>query len=408
MVKKSLGFYIVISFLVALAGVIAIGGISIFMVDKMMDKIYSIEKESKNVDFVNHLHHTTYNCILSVHDFMITRDQHNSTLAINLLSEMERDLQRYIEYEKGETTRESDEEVRLLRLLQENFSGMKGIVPVFKEFSPNVAYNVKKLIYLEKYAYNIETLITEINRLHFDIISRKVEKSHKTISFVFTLYVIFSCFGFVVVYSGYKIHSHFIIKPIKKLAEATQKLSGGDLSVRVDQGSKTEIGVLYNSFNNMAEKLQAYEKNLLDFNYELEQKVKESDMISVDFDGEKFIFNIEKVMLIPESELKKQKVRKFRCVNSKHAFETEVVDNATIICPINAQEPVEELVESKEEEAKTDKPEKPADLAKPPIDGSNGNGNGKINGLNGSPTPTLPTTPQMPEVPKPVTAAVAS
>lgn len=275
MVKKGLGFYIVISFLVALLCVIAIGGISIFMVDKIMGRVYSIEKESKNIDFVNHFHNKTYNFILAVHHFIINPDEYHSTLATMLFSEMERDLQWYIEYEKGETSRESKEEIRLLRLLQENFSGIKRVVPVFKEFSPNAAYDVKKLIYMEKYAYNIETLINEINRLHFYIISRKVEKSRKTMSFVFTLYVIFSCFGFVMLYSGYKIHSHFIIEPIKKLAEATQKLSDGDLSVRVKTGSKAEIGVLYNSFNNMAEKLQTNEKSLLDFNYELEQKVKE-------------------------------------------------------------------------------------------------------------------------------------
>ena len=49
----------------------------------------------------------------------------------------------------------------------------------------------------------------------------------------------------------------------------------GDLSVRVSSNDKTEIGTLYHSFNTMAERLQDYEKKLIDFNRSLEQKVDE-------------------------------------------------------------------------------------------------------------------------------------
>ena len=80
----------------------------------------------------------------------------------------------------------------------------------------------------------------------------------------------------------------------------------------------------------------------------IEQKLKENDTIVMDFDGEQFIFNIEKVTLVPESELKKLKKRKFRCIESQHVFETEVVDTATTICPINAKEKVEEIIETQD------------------------------------------------------------
>ncbi|KXK12018.1 MAG: Chaperone protein ClpB [Microgenomates bacterium OLB23] len=82
----------------------------------------------------------------------------------------------------------------------------------------------------------------------------------------------------------------------------------------------------------------------------IEQKLKESDLVNVDFDGENFVFNIEKVTFVREDELKKQKIRKFECTDSHFAFETEVVDNATVVCPINAAEKVQEIVVAAENE----------------------------------------------------------
>ncbi|OGK14773.1 hypothetical protein A3H80_05205 [Candidatus Roizmanbacteria bacterium RIFCSPLOWO2_02_FULL_37_19] len=81
----------------------------------------------------------------------------------------------------------------------------------------------------------------------------------------------------------------------------------------------------------------------------IEQKVKEGDLIAIDFDGENFVFNIEKTTFVTEDELNKQKLRKFMCINSRHMFETEVAKNATTVCPINATEPVQEVIEKTEE-----------------------------------------------------------
>ncbi len=50
--------------------------------------------------------------------------------------------------------------------------------------------------------------------------------------------------------------SHFISKPFIKLKSATERLRGGDLSVRIDIEGKDEISSLAESFNRMAERLQ--------------------------------------------------------------------------------------------------------------------------------------------------------
>ena len=81
----------------------------------------------------------------------------------------------------------------------------------------------------------------------------------------------------------------------------------------------------------------------------IEKKVDESDLIYVDFDGEQFVFNVERVSFVSPDELAKKKLRKFMCMVSHAEFDTEVVPNAQVICPIDASEPVQEIVERTDE-----------------------------------------------------------
>jgi len=66
----------------------------------------------------------------------------------------------------------------------------------------------------------------------------------------------------------------------------------------------------------------------------IEGKVKPGEEITVDFDGEGFVFNVQKVILVEESELENILMKKrFLCQKCNSQFETEIVKNATIICP---------------------------------------------------------------------------
>ncbi len=56
--------------------------------------------------------------------------------------------------------------------------------------------------------------------------------------------------------------SRFIARPIAELVEANQRLSQGDMSVRVQTYGKGELSLLGDSFNNMVEKLDETQKKL--------------------------------------------------------------------------------------------------------------------------------------------------
>ena len=64
----------------------------------------------------------------------------------------------------------------------------------------------------------------------------------------------------------------------------------------------------------------------------IDKKLVESNLLLVDFDGENFVFNIQKIELIPQSQLDNQKKRKFICQTCAAITETEIVNNAISIC----------------------------------------------------------------------------
>jgi len=84
------------------------------------------------------------------------------------------------------------------------------------------------------------------------------------------------------------------------------------------------------------------------------QKVKAGDTLIVDFDGEEFIFNVEKIELKEVSEDEKkadQKMRhsKFFCEKCANKFDTDVIPTATTVCSKCASKEVQEVKEPEPE-----------------------------------------------------------
>ncbi len=101
----------------------------------------------------------------------------------------------------------------------------------------------------------------------------------------------------------------------------------------------------------------------------IEKKVKPGDQILVDFDGDSFVFNVEKVELVSPDAMKEQKIKSFLCEKCGNHFKTEVVKNATTVCSRCAsskvQEVVEEKTEKKDEKREAPKEGAPKDETKP-------------------------------------------
>ena len=278
--QHSLDRYIFTAFALFFAGVLAIGGASLFMVQRMMVKTYAIEGESRNVDFINHLHNKTYSLILATHHFMVRPEEKYTNLANKLASEIDADIVEYIRHEQASDYPEAEEEIVLLQQLREHLAALRLSIEEIGNPANRARPDTPEAMafwdeMLDRHAFDIQTQIKAINLRHFDIIARKVEKSKQRQTTIVTLYLLFSALGVILLYLAYRLHSRHVVTPLKTLAGAAGRISEGDLKVRVQSGSHTEIGVLFTAFNHMVERLQAHEERLVDFSHELENKVEE-------------------------------------------------------------------------------------------------------------------------------------
>ena len=83
----------------------------------------------------------------------------------------------------------------------------------------------------------------------------------------------------------------------------------------------------------------------------IDGKLKTADIVVVDFDGENFVFNVEKTELVASDTLKHEDVQKFFCESCANEFETEVMPTATTVCTRCASKNVQLMAEHKKTES---------------------------------------------------------
>lgn len=110
--------------------------------------------------------------------------------------------------------------------------------------------NNRKKIILHNFIETLDSyLITEIDYNEVQIISDKVTQS-------LLLFGIIS--GIILIFLGY-ILSYVIVKSIKKITVAANKIADGDFNVDLNIKSSSELGILANSFNRTIEQLLNYQ-----------------------------------------------------------------------------------------------------------------------------------------------------
>lgn len=95
----------------------------------------------------------------------------------------------------------------------------------------------------------------------------------------------------------------------------------------------------------------------------IERKAQAGDTILADFDGENFVFNVQREEMVDVDKKQDKKIHRFLCNVCANKYNTEVKPNATTICSkcaaTNVQEIVEDSEENMEEFNKQDKQETP-------------------------------------------------
>src|SRR4030067_2702635 len=274
MIKK-LGRNITIINTIALFGVVLVGGVSLFLAQNILHNAYKVEGISKDIVTVDSIHTDAYRLVLSIHHFLIDQDEVYSKEAIELISKIKKKVEDYKSAELKELHKGKNLEIELLDVILKDIRELKDVTQFFEEFLRTKTFEKERLEGLEEIVYELENATRKINEVHLDKIAQWKRRSLLNMWIIIIFYVAFLIIGLGSVYAGHRLLSKNVINPIKELASATIEFSEGTFDKRVHTDSKTEIGLLYQSFNKMAEKIQEHHEFLRRFNEELERKVKE-------------------------------------------------------------------------------------------------------------------------------------
>ncbi|MBU0730179.1 MAG: HAMP domain-containing protein [Proteobacteria bacterium] len=274
--RKKLGNYIIIAFFLNVFAILSLGGVCILMVKDIVHNITELEDESSNVSRADDINNKTHEMIFAIHQAIINIDKYYLDYAINIVDDVENKVSLYKAEEESSTKPHNKEEVKILEQMLADFAGLrKEINSIHKTFSETGKLDKTSISKLERHASAIQNQAVKLNKIHFEIINVLVHESHNKMYFILLLYLVSALVGILASVVGYIILTRNTVFPIKNLAFATQKVADGDLSIRVQTKSATEIGALYDSFNVMTERLEKHEKQREEFKLELERQVRE-------------------------------------------------------------------------------------------------------------------------------------
>ncbi|RCK72224.1 MAG: PAS/PAC sensor hybrid histidine kinase [Ignavibacteriae bacterium] len=142
------------------------------------------------------------------------------------------------------------------------------------------SYNInEKSVVINKIEYNLRELTLPIK--HKDQIwgslrlAVSLDNLYSSIRNVEYLLIGIGLFVIILVVMGSRYLTRIVFEPLNRMIDATEKIAGGDLNVKVDIDADDEIGKLARSFNKMVEDLRNSREEIERWGKELEQKVHE-------------------------------------------------------------------------------------------------------------------------------------
>jgi len=274
-IKRKLATYILAAFFLNIFSIVSVGGVCIILVRDMAKDNKRMKTESEYVARIYEMNNKVQEAIFLVQNSVIKFDNNLLLYAMSIVNDVEERIALYKEQETGQ----GQYGLRMFLLFQQCEENIRSIKNLLHKSAANVTasapVNKEILEDLKTYGYRTQKLVESINREHVATIGGLVDESDGKMKHVLLLYLTSCVIGIIASCIGYLALTRYTIVPIMNLAEATEKVTFGDLSVRVRTSSKTELGVLYSTFNLMTQNLQEHERQQEAFNQELERLVEE-------------------------------------------------------------------------------------------------------------------------------------
>ena len=121
---------------------------------------------------------------------------------------------------------------------------------------------------------NLEGMVNMQKQLAVSAAGKAMQRYKKTRMIM----VIADCFAFLVSAGLVVVLTSSIVRPLHEFIQTVDSIAGGDLAIRISLERQDEIGTLGAHINNMAEHLQANEKELDHYRFHLEELIEERSL----------------------------------------------------------------------------------------------------------------------------------
>ncbi|MBU0479973.1 MAG: HAMP domain-containing protein [Proteobacteria bacterium] len=270
-VRKKLSRYIIAAFFLNIFAIMSVGAVCISLVGNLVNNIKEIKVESEDVFTANDVNIKVSQIIYAIDKAIIKADRQHLNYASDIIHDLIGEVNAFLA-DRAELGHDRDEQEKLgniLPILQQ----ISEKVTILLENPANIMFDPELVKDLGKLGSRVQAKTVELKDYHAPIITTLVDDSYHKMRSILALYLLSSLIGILASIVGYIILTRNTITPIMNLARATQDVASGDLSVRVDSRSQTEIGALYQSFNLMTSQLENHEQKRVEFANELERQV---------------------------------------------------------------------------------------------------------------------------------------
>lgn len=261
--------------------VLLTGGGSLLLSRAISHGGIKISVEDRHIQMTEEIHSMFHHLIEDLYRLVATRRADRLDDLRSSLDLLDNRLSGFYDlHVKEEDFPEKEQEINVIQQLRITSGDLRAAsAEILAALSTGDTFRQRDLEVLDQTSASAHGLVTLLNEIHKEKIGRLIQGNQRRMGFLVAAYLTFLVAGSFLIAVGSVLVSRTVILPLKRLASATVSIASGEFAKRVEITSRDEIGELSNSFNVMAERLEAREEELRTAHEELKRKADEAQAL---------------------------------------------------------------------------------------------------------------------------------
>jgi two-component system nitrate/nitrite sensor histidine kinase NarX len=266
---------------VIIATVLLVGGISLVLAVRIFRISEAVDQQNAHIRVTDQIHTTFQRTIFELQQMHALGwfDRKDDVQALH--GELTRHLETFRALHHGEENFPEEQQEMVLFTDLGTLAGDLRALTDRMLAAPGQSWHLgpMDLAQLNIISHQVTRKAEDLNNIHRAKVARLLQTSRDMMQFIVGLYLAFLLGGGAVIALASLTFTRGIAAPLRGLADAALEIAEGHLDKRVPVRSPNEIGQLSHSFNVMADRLQARERDLRTAHDQLEQKVRETQAL---------------------------------------------------------------------------------------------------------------------------------